>query len=567
MSEPDDDMNRDVNLKARHLDEVTCLLYLERQLDRARGQEVSAHAADCASCKTLLRALERESRLLTRSLLEEDEPLPSRLAAFQERARKSMQWIWGLVFGLAATGIYALYQGYVQPLQTQLDQAGFGGSNLLSLMIFQGAFWKGWQPMLTLIEVLAMVTVGVLCAVFFRRRLRRGSAMALVVAGLCGMMALPQQVAASQMRHADTITVGKGEKIKSDLFVTAGRCRIDGEVDGDLYAFCQSVDVNGHVTGDVIGFAQSVRVNGVVDGNVRIGCNNLTLSGTLGKNVLAFGDSIRIDSDAKTGGSATVFGGTIALDGTLGRDVLSFARFLSITGTVGGGVKARGDTLSISSTAKIDGATDFEGQKAPDVASEAKLGSPVKFTKVEPKPEYRSGHYYVWQVIWAAAFVLFGLVLFTVMPDFSRQAVDSAERVGASLGLGVLVGCGAPIAALIACITVVGLFLGLSTFFLWYASLYFAQIIVGALLGQWLMGRNSELWPLIGRMIVGLLIVRLCFLIPHIGIWLKIGVILWGVGAMSLAIYRRMQPLVAQGVPAVPSPIPPGATIGGMQPV
>jgi hypothetical protein len=61
--------------------------------------------------------------------------------------------------------------------------------------------------------------------------------------------------------------------------------------------------------------------------------------------------------------------------------------------------------------------------------------------------------------------------------------------------------------------------------------------------------------------------VRLCFLIPHIGIWLKIGVILWGVGAMSLAIYRRMQPLVAQGVPAVPSPIQPGATIGGMQPV
>jgi len=149
----------------------------------------------------------------------------------------------------------------------------------------------------------------------------------------------------------------------------------------------------------------------------------------------------------------------------------------------------------------------------------------------------------VWQVIWAAAFILFGLVLFTVMPEFSRQATNYAERIGASLGLGVLVGCGAPIAAVIACVTVVGLFLGLSTFFLWYASLYFAQIIIGALLGQWLMGRTSELWPLIGRMIVGLLIVRLCFLIPHIGGWLKLGVIIWGIGAISLAIYRRMQPL------------------------
>src|SRR5262249_30634703 len=124
MTEPHD-------TNTRHLDEMTLLLYLERQMDRARGQEVSAHVQDCASCHTLLRALERESRLLTRAMLEEDEPLPSRLAAFQERARRSMQWIWGLVFGLAAAGVYALYTGYVQPWMTQLDQAGFGGSNLL----------------------------------------------------------------------------------------------------------------------------------------------------------------------------------------------------------------------------------------------------------------------------------------------------------------------------------------------------------------------------------------------------------------------------------------------------
>src|SRR5690242_21719810 len=116
-----------------HLDEMTCMLYLERQLERAKALEVSAHTEQCAPCRTLLRALERESRLLTRAMLEENEPLPSRLAQFQEKARRSMQWIWGLAFGLAATGAYALYTGYVQPWQQQLEQAGFGGSNLLNL--------------------------------------------------------------------------------------------------------------------------------------------------------------------------------------------------------------------------------------------------------------------------------------------------------------------------------------------------------------------------------------------------------------------------------------------------
>src|SRR5207237_928904 len=182
------------NKKMRHLDEMTLLLCLERQVDRARGLEVSAHTQECDTCRTLLRALERESRLLTRAMLEEDEPLPSRLAQFQERARKSMQWIWGLVFGLAAPGVYALYTTYIQPWQYQLEQAGFGGSNLLGLLIFQGAMWKGWQSMMTLLEVLAMVTLAGLGAMLFRRRIRRGSALALVFAGFCTVLALPTAV-------------------------------------------------------------------------------------------------------------------------------------------------------------------------------------------------------------------------------------------------------------------------------------------------------------------------------------------------------------------------------------
>ncbi len=71
---------------AEHLDEMTCLFYIERQLERARALEVSAHAESCSMCRTLLRAIERESRLLTRAMLEEDEPFPARLAAFRRSA-------------------------------------------------------------------------------------------------------------------------------------------------------------------------------------------------------------------------------------------------------------------------------------------------------------------------------------------------------------------------------------------------------------------------------------------------------------------------------------------------
>src|SRR5712671_7549638 len=162
-----------------HLDEMTCMLYLERQLERTRALEVSAHAQDCATCRTLLRAMERESRLLTRAMLEEEEPLPARIAAFQQRVHRSMQWIWMVVFGLAATAVYAMYTGYIEPWEQRLEQAGFGGTSLLSLLIFQGSFWKGWQSMISLVEILALVTVGGFAVIVARKHFRRGSALAL----------------------------------------------------------------------------------------------------------------------------------------------------------------------------------------------------------------------------------------------------------------------------------------------------------------------------------------------------------------------------------------------------
>jgi cytoskeletal protein CcmA (bactofilin family) len=553
----------------QHLDEMTCLLYIERQLDRARAQEVSAHTQDCAACRTLLRALERESRLLTRAMLEEEEALPARLAQFQERARTSMQWIWTVAFGLAATGVYALYTGYIEPWQQQLEQAGLGGPNLLSLLIFQGAFWKGWQSMIILLEVLAMVTLAGFALAFFRKRIRRGSALALVLAGFCAAL-LPQPVpaAASEMRHAESVGVAPDETIKGDIFLFGERVRVDGTVDGDVFIFGKDASVNGHVKGDVIACTQLLQVNGQVDGNVRAATNTLTVRGTVAKNILTFDEVVNLESAAKVGGSLTIFVENLNLEGTLGRDLLMFGKHLTLSGKVDGAIKMKGDLLTIDSSAQVAGPIRFEGNKEPEVSPQAKLASPVDYHKMEHKPRYMEGHYYVWQVIWLAAFVLFGLVLFQLMPSFAADAVASAERYGASFGLGVLVFFGVPIAALIACVTVVGIFVGLSAFFVWYAALYFAQVIVGAVVGQWLMGRTRETWPLIGRMAVGLVIVRLATVIPGAGGWIKFGVILWGLGAISLALYDRFQPTLAASAPSGPytSPLPPNTTVGGMQP-
>ena len=60
-----------------HFDEMACLLYLEGQLDPPRAAEIRAHAAACAQCRVQLQALERESKLLSSALQEENEAVPA----------------------------------------------------------------------------------------------------------------------------------------------------------------------------------------------------------------------------------------------------------------------------------------------------------------------------------------------------------------------------------------------------------------------------------------------------------------------------------------------------------
>jgi hypothetical protein len=117
-----------------------------------------------------------------------------------------------------------------------------------------------------------------------------------------------------------------------------------------------------------------------------------------------------------------------------------------------------------------------------------------------------------------------------------------------------------PIAALIACVTFVGLFVGLSTFVLWLIALYAAQTVVGALIGQWILGRSADVWGRIGRMAMGVVIIRIVTLLPHIGFWIKLGVLLWGIGAISLALYRRFQPPAAAQPAYVSQPLAPSAS-------
>jgi hypothetical protein len=160
------------------------------------------------------------------------------------------------------------------------------------------------------------------------------------------------------------------------------------------------------------------------------------------------------------------------------------------------------------------------------------------------------------------------MVLVLLMPKFAEETVRAAELVAAPIGLGVLVLFGVPIAAVIACVTVVGIPLGVLTLGFWLLMLCCAELVVGAVVGGWILGLSRDMWGLIGRMAVGFVVVRIIYTFMEqvhvLGLLGGLGILTWGMGAISLAIYRRFQPILAPGVPSAPSapPLPPNTTVG-----
>ena len=101
--------------------------------------------------------------------------------------------------------------------------------------------------MITLLEVLALVTVAGFALVFFRKRVRRGSALALVLTGFCASLLLqPASAMASETRRGESVGVAQDETIKGDIFLFGDRVRIDGTVEGDVFLFGHNATVQIH---------------------------------------------------------------------------------------------------------------------------------------------------------------------------------------------------------------------------------------------------------------------------------------------------------------------------------
>jgi cytoskeletal protein CcmA (bactofilin family) len=523
-----------------HFDEMACLLYVDGQLDPARAREMGAHLAECGSCRELLRALQRETAMLSSALTEDSEPMPARLLG--EETRSTPSWVWTLAFGAFAACAYWLWVDGIGPWINQLSSAGFGGTDLFSMIVFSGAFWEGWSDMIDAMQIGAVILLALVAIGWIRRRLRRSVALAVVMPALLFALASAPRASAADVRRGRAVTIPAGEVVHNDLIVAGPYVRIDGTVEGDVIAFTRSLTVTGHVTGDVIAFAQQARINGKVDGNVRVASNSATLEGSTAKNVSALASTLDLASGATVGGSMIVVAGQADLDGKIQRDLLGVLGRADLEGLIGGDEWIHGGNLAIASTADIRGKAVYEGPQQPTVDAGAKLASPIQteITQEIRRNRRSTARVFIRAIFAYAGALVVGILLLIAFPGFFRAALRETGAVGLPIGVGALaLLAGIFLLVMGILLLILGIGAGLAGAMAYAPILYVAQVFVGTWLGNRILGElPGSTSAVIGRIALGLLILRAAGLIPVLGGLMWTAVFLWGTGAVLLAFYR-----------------------------
>jgi cytoskeletal protein CcmA (bactofilin family) len=519
--------------------ELTCAIFVDGELGVDEARRLRDHLATCQRCRKLVDALRAENRVLGESLCELTEEAAGP-ASFPGLRRS---WLWGDLAAMAAVlalgSIFSVWIGELRIPEALEWLNPFSVSGLTNL-IFNLSYYFAHGGTAMLADYAAVIGVFLLLgggALLLGRgwRLRQPGLRLLIV-----LLAMSLPSFALERRHGEFVTVAANETVDDTLLAAGNTVRMEGVVNGDLLAFGRTVEVRGTVKGDLISFAKRTVVSGTVEGSIFNFSQSLDLDGQLGHSLYGWTQSLSVNNRGHVGDGIVAGAGDINLEGEVKRSATIFASSADVSGSIGRDLNMNGGSLTLTNTARVGGNLSARVRQLKDVhiADGATIAGKRDIQVRVRKNQFTRPRFYFHQALWFAAAMLvgwLGLVLFPGFFEACTQAVGSGWR---SLGLGVGVLAGVPVAIIVGAITLVGIPVSLMVFAVYLAAIYLAKIWVGAFLGRLLLkpaGATKRDWLL--GLLVGLLILSIVGFIPYLGGLVRLGVICLGLGAFAWQLY------------------------------
>jgi anti-sigma factor RsiW/cytoskeletal protein CcmA (bactofilin family) len=505
---------------------LTHSMYADAELSALEAAQLERHAATCAACTARIATLRRESAVLRFALRQDEDAAPIPRFVPPPRARDfAVLGLAVLLIGGFSTAFWNTITAaipselkWLSPLESRtLFESAI---DLMSFIVYEGpAMWTAALNFLGTALVLAFVS----WLAFSAARHRAFAGMAAAV--LAVVVALPSIGHAFEIRRNQMgdVTVAANETINDTLLAMGQTVTIDGTVTGDLLAFGREVTVRGNVTGNLVTAAQTVTIEGTVGGSVLGAAEDVSLAnGRVGRDFFGFGNDVTINAGANVTGNTIAGGETVNVDGRVGIDFRGFGSIVSVSGAVEGDVEAHAGTMTVQPTARVGGNVtghvDSDGDLS--IAPGAVVGGNVDEQIVERehrRNRYGRAGYYFGQVVRVGAMFLVGLLLFWVFPVLRDVSLPNVLAVLRSGAIGLAAAVTLPVAAVLVCITIVGIPIGILTFVLGAIGLYLSKIVISQIIGRALFRGPQGPPHHAMTLITGLAIVILVINLPAIG--------------------------------------------------
>ena len=265
------------------------------------------------------------------------------------------------------------------------------------------------------------------------------------------------------------------------------------------------------------------------------------------------GPVVSIDGPATINGTVDdnvyVAGGRLVVRGEVTGDILVVTGNVLITGRVGGDIIALDGRITTRAGAQVDG--DVTSRKEPNVAPGTVRGevNQLNFGSVF------AGFLVVFLMfLWIAVTVsvaIFGLLFVLLVPRAADATAVAGRKFWPTLGWGALIGIAAPILAVLAASTIIGIPLGLGIFSALNVLAPLGYVASSLILGR-LMVKGTSTGARIGAFFAGFGILRAAALIPALGFGVWFVACIYGLGALARAAWRA-----GRRAPEAPSYEPP----------
>ena len=205
-----------------------------------------------------------------------------------------------------------------------------------------------------------------------RRRILLGGLLAI------GWTATP---AAAEVTQSDLVFVRPEDTIAEDLYAAGNSIRVEGRIEGDLYAVAfNEIVVSGVVTGDVVAIASRIEVTGTIEGSLRVAGGQVLMNGAVGDDMLVASWSTEVGSEGIVGRDLLTWSNRLGMGGSVDRDVGGNVSTLNIAGAVESRVVVTVGRMRVEPSARIGGDVIYQSRREAEIESADVGGNVIRRT-------------------------------------------------------------------------------------------------------------------------------------------------------------------------------------------